>query len=123
RDLPDRVLRNLGRFRLVAAGALAPRRAAAPHRQTGDAPDGLTVRQSPAAPAPASPRERRDGRAHTKRGGALPIRYRARILSPVRHGNFRENSPCAGTSRRCTISSRPTDDEIRASALQFVRKL
>jgi hypothetical protein len=30
---------------------------------------------------------------------------------------------CAGTSERSTISSTATDEEIRASALQFVRKL
>jgi len=32
--------------------------------------------------------------------------------------------PCAATSRRCSISRPPaTEDEIHASALQFVRKL
>src|SRR5215203_2549024 len=37
---------------------------------------------------------------------------------------FNRSDRCAATSARCSISSRPrTEDEIRASALQFVRKL
>ncbi len=62
--------------------------------------------------------------------GCLPCKPEpvsvARRLEPGARGPaFARNgeAACVGTSRRCTTSSRRREEEIRASALQFVRKL